>query len=101
MTCGFAVLTDLSTIASVAAMPSASDPTTPLGDERVAPVARRNYHPAAVHQMRQAVDDRQSTTSAALLGNPGVSMPSSKHAFMPSQPASPIGPALMGSRCSR
>jgi hypothetical protein len=101
MTSCFAVLTDLSTIASVAAMPLASDPTAQLGDERIAPVARRNYHPAAVHQMRQAIDSRQSTTSAALLANPGVSMPSSKHPFMPLQPASPIGPALIDTRCSR
>jgi hypothetical protein len=101
MTYCFAVLTDLSTIASVAAMPSASDPTTPLGEERTAPVARRNYHPTAVHQLRQAVDARQSTTSAALLANPGVSMQSSKHPLTPSQPASPIGPALIDTRCSR
>jgi hypothetical protein len=93
MTCCFAVLTDLSTVASVATMPSASDPTAQVGDERIAPIARRNYHPAAVHQMRQAVDGRQSTTSAALLATPGVSMPSSKHPFMPSQPATPIGRA--------
>jgi hypothetical protein len=101
MTYCFAVLTDLSTIASVAAMPSASDPAAQLCEERIACVAWRNYHPAAVHQMRQAVDTRQNTTSAALLANPGVSMPPSKHPFMPSQPASPIGPALIDTRCSR
>jgi len=60
----------------------------------MAPIARRNYHPA-VHQMSLAVDARQSTTSAALLTNPGVSVQSSKHPFTPSQPASPIGPALI------
>ena len=61
----------------------------------MAPIALRNDNPAAVHQMSRAVDARQSTTSAVLLTNPGVSVQSSKHPFTPSQPASPIGPALI------